>query len=54
MNVLNVVTLDIPEATLIPREQAFNQVSRSNILVYFCVSFYTFIYSYLRAMKQNA
>ena len=27
MNVANVVTLDIPVATLIPLEQAFNQIS---------------------------
>ena len=35
MNVANVATLDIPVATLIPLEQAFNHVSRFNILVYF-------------------
>ena len=42
MNVLNVTTLDIPVA--IPRllEQAFSHVSRSNILVYFCISSYAF------------
>ena len=34
-NVANVATLDIPVATLIPLEQAFNHVSRFNILVYF-------------------
>ena len=31
MNVANVATLDIPVATLIPLEQAFNHVSRFNI-----------------------
>ena len=35
MNVLNVATLDIPEAMLSLLEQAFSHVSRSNILVYF-------------------
>ena len=35
MNVVNVATLDIPVATLIPLEQAFSHVSRFNILVYF-------------------
>ena len=34
MNVVNVATLDIPVATLILLEQAFNHVSRLNILVY--------------------
>ena len=34
-NVANVATLDIPVATLILLEQAFNHVSRFNILVYF-------------------
>ena len=40
-NVANVVTLDIPVATLIPLEQAFSHVSRFNILVhfsYFCLN----------------
>ena len=40
MNVANVVTLDIPVAMLIPLEQAFNHVSRFNVLVYF---FYFFL-----------
>ena len=35
MNVENVATLDIPVATLILLEQAFNHVSLFNILVYF-------------------
>ena len=35
MNVAKVATLDLPLATLIPLEQAFNHVSRFNILVYF-------------------
>ena len=35
MNVANVATLDIPVATLIPLEQAFNHVSQFNILLYF-------------------
>ena len=35
MNVANVATLDIPVAMLIPLEQAFNHVSRFNILLYF-------------------
>ena len=39
MNVANVATLDIPVATLIPLEQAFNHVSRFNILVYFLYFF---------------
>ena len=39
MNVANVATLDIPVATLIPLEQAFNHVSRFNILVYFSYFF---------------
>ena len=39
MNVANVATLDIPVATLIPLEQAFNYVSRFNILVYFLYFF---------------
>ena len=34
MNVANVATLDIRVAMLIPLEQAFNHVSRFNILVY--------------------
>ena len=34
-NVANVATLDIPVATLIPLEQAFNHVSQFNILLYF-------------------
>ena len=38
-NVVNVVTLDIPVATLIPLEQAFNHVSLFNILVYFSYFF---------------
>ena len=38
MNVLNVATLDIPEAMLRLLEQAFSHVSRFNILVYFCIS----------------
>ena len=33
MNVANVATLDIPVATLIQLEQAFNHVSRFNILL---------------------
>ena len=39
MNVANVATLDIPVAMLIPLEQAFNHVSRFNILVYFLYFF---------------
>ena len=39
MNVVNVATLDIPVATLTPLEQAFNHVSRFNILVYFSYFF---------------
>ena len=39
MNVTNVATLDIPVATLIPLEQAFNHVSRFNILLYFLYFF---------------
>ena len=39
MNVANVATLDIPEATLIPLEQVFNHVSRFNILLYFLYFF---------------
>ena len=35
MNVANIATLDIPVATLIPLKQAFNQVSRFNIVLYF-------------------
>ena len=35
MNVVNVATLDIPVAMLIPLEQAFNHVSLFNILLYF-------------------
>ena len=38
-NVANVATLDIPVAMLIPLEQAFNHVSRFNILVYFSYFF---------------
>ena len=34
MNVANVATLDIPLATLIPLEQAFNHISQFNILLY--------------------
>ena len=34
MNVANLDRLDIPVATLIPLEQAFNHVSRFNILLY--------------------
>ena len=40
MNVANVAMLDIPVATLILLEQAFNHVSRFNILLYF---FYFFL-----------
>ena len=39
MNVANVATLDIPVAMLIPLEQAFNQVSRFNIILYFLYFF---------------
>ena len=39
MNVANVATLDIPVAMLIPFEQAFNHVSRFNILLYFLYFF---------------
>ena len=39
MNVVNVATLDIPVAMLIPLEQAFNQVSRFNILLYYLYFF---------------
>ena len=39
MNVANVATLDIPVATLIPLEQAFNHVSQFNILLYFLYFF---------------
>ena len=39
MNVANVVTLYIPVATLILLEQAFNHISRFNILVYFSYFF---------------
>ena len=39
MNVVNVAMLDIPVATLIPLEQAFNRVSQFNILVYFSYFF---------------
>ena len=39
MNVANVATLDIPVAMLIPLEQAFNHVSRFNILLYFLYFF---------------
>ena len=39
MNVANVGTLDIPVATLIPLEQAFNHVSQFNILLYFLYFF---------------
>ena len=39
MNVVNVAMLDIPVATLIPLEQAFNHVSRFNILFYFLYFF---------------
>ena len=39
MNVANVATLDIPVATLRLLEQAFNHVSRFNILVYFLYFF---------------
>ena len=41
MNVANVATLDIPVATLIPLEQAFDHVSRFNILFYFLYFFLT-------------
>ena len=39
MNVGNVATLDIPVATLISLEQAFNHPSQFNILVYFSYFF---------------
>ena len=39
MNVANVATPDIPVAMLIPLEQAFNHVSRFNILLYFLYFF---------------
>ena len=39
MNVMNVATLDIPVATLIPLEQAFNHISQFNIFVYFSYFF---------------
>ena len=39
MNVVNVAKLDIPVAILIPLEQAFNQVSQFNILLYFLYFF---------------
>ena len=39
MNVAYVATLDIPMAILIPLEQAFNQVSRFNIVNYFLYFF---------------
>ena len=39
MNAANVATLDIPVAMLIPLEQAFNNVNRFNILVYFLYFF---------------
>ena len=35
INILNVATLNIPEATLKPLEQAFSHVSRSKTLEYF-------------------
>ena len=39
MNVANVATPDIPVATLIPLEQAFNHLSQFNILLYFLFFF---------------
>ena len=42
MNVANVTTLDIPVVVLGPLEQAVIYASRSNILVYFWISFRTF------------
>ena len=39
MDVANVATLDIPVAMLIQLEQAFNHVSRFNILLYFLYFF---------------
>ena len=42
MNVLNIATLNTPKATLKPLKQAFSHTNQSNILVYFCISFYTF------------
>ena len=39
MNVLNVATLDIPEAILRPLEQAFSHVNQSKVLEYFSCFF---------------
>ena len=39
MNVVNVATLDIPVAMLIPLEQVFNLTNQFNILVYFSYFF---------------
>ena len=35
MKVLSVATLNIPDATLNPLEEAFNHISQVNVLVYF-------------------
>ena len=43
MNVVNVATLDIPVAMLIPLEQAFNHISQFNILLYFLYFFLNII-----------
>ena len=43
INVLNIATLDIPEATLRPLEQAFSDVSRSKALEYFSCFSHTFL-----------
>ena len=59
MNVANVATLDIPVATLIPLEQAFNHVSQFNILLYFlyfflkCICFEIFDNFLLANMKDG-
>ena len=39
MNVLSVATLDTPEATVIPLEQAFNHINRFKIFAYFLCFF---------------
>ena len=44
MNVANVAMLDIPVATRIPLEQAFNHVSQFHILVYFSYFFLNIAY----------
>ena len=49
MSVLNVATLNIPEATLTPLEQAFSHVSQSKALEYFSCFF-----SYLSSSCSNS